>query len=128
MTFEIRWKVTETILDNLMLTIEYRRAGKWMWKPLVDEWAEEKAYLWHAPVSLSYSRMTPDQRVMMLKNIIDDQYGGSMEEYVKTIATRELEQRIVNDACNAEAESFRNQLTSLGWRRTTVTIEEKSSK
>lgn len=128
MTFEIRWKITESILKNLMLTIEYRPVYKWMWRPLVDEMAEAKAYFWHAPTILSYSRMTPDQRVLMLKNIVNDYYGGSMEEYVKTIATKELEERIVNNSSEAEAEAFRKQLVAFGWRRTTVTINGKSSK
>lgn len=121
MAFEIRWKVAD-ISHNLILTIEYRQLGKWKWRPLVDEMAEAKAYLWHAPSTPSYSRMTPNQRVVMLKKVVDNYYGGSVEEYVKTIATKELEKRIVNDSIEAEAEAFRNQLTAFGWRRTTVII------
>lgn len=128
MTIEIRWQVTEGFSTSLQLHINYRLPGQVLWKSLVDERAEEKAYLWHAPVDLPYYRMTEDQRVLMLKKIIDIHYGGSMEEYVKAVAAKELEDLIENIPIQDEAVAFRNRITTFGWKRTTVTVKEGSSK
>lgn len=128
MTFEIRWKVTEHLAGSLMLTVEYHPAGKWRWKSLVYDLAAGQAYVWYAPNSMRIAAMTNDQITMMLKHIIDTHYGGSMEEYVKAVAAKELEKLIENASIQDEAAAFRKQITTWGWRRTTVIVETERSK
>lgn len=65
------------VLDHLL---EF--CGKLVEVPPPVKQHEVDNYLWHAPNDLRITHMTEDQRVLMLKEIVDRVYGGSMEEYL----------------------------------------------
>lgn len=122
MTYQIRYKIVPDAYDVPTLSLQFRPVFQRRWKKLFDGSCAKLA-----KNSLRNEWITfcsTEDRLLALKSFVSQNYGGSMEQYVKAFATEELRENRASQTKRDEAFAFEAEICSFRWNYLTVTEEE----
>lgn len=111
---------------------KYRKSGNLLWKKKrvdIDRFAMrhwKKEY--YDDRLVVASSMPVHERVCIMRDILDNEYGGSLKNYVKAMVEYEIMIELIEQSEDYETTEIFLSFVTNGWQRTTVRPERKEIK
>lgn len=127
MVYELKYKCGFSDYYVPHITYKYRKAGKFLWEAKdtteIDHFAYSK---WkNEYYEFNYKDMSRYSRMCTMRNILDEKYNGSLENYVKAMVEFEIMVNLIKADMDKETFDICLSLVTDGWEKTTIKLDIK---